>query len=109
MIVSTVTKLELINHVHTVCAVSMKQAKSIVEKFFAEISAGLKRDKIVKLSGFGNFVVRSKSARPGRNPRTGEMVMVTARNVVTFKTGTIFRKLVREHTDNSDKNKDEGA
>ncbi len=62
-------------------------AKLLVELFFDEIRNALIEGKHVKLSGFGNYVLRDKSARPGRNPRTGEEVVVNARRVVTFKPG----------------------
>lgn len=62
-------------------------AKEIVELFFEEIRQALERGQHVKLSGFGNFTLRDKSQRPGRNPKTGEEIPVQARRVVTFKPG----------------------
>lgn len=62
-------------------------AKDIVEQFFEEIRFALENGQHVKLSGFGNFTLRDKPERPGRNPKTGEDIPVAARRVVTFKSG----------------------
>ena len=62
-----------------------REAKEIVELFFEKIREGLESGKTVKLSGFGGFGVRDKRQRPGRNPKTGEAIPVSARRVVTFK------------------------
>ena len=61
-----------------------REAKDMVETFFEEISAALIRGESVKLSGFGNFQLRDKQQRPGRNPKTGEEIPISARRVVTF-------------------------
>jgi integration host factor subunit alpha len=61
-----------------------REAKDMVETFFEEISAALVRGESVKLSGFGNFLLRDKPQRPGRNPKTGEEIPISARRVVTF-------------------------
>ena len=66
---------------------SRPDAKILVEKFFEVIRTHLSQGQSVKLSGFGNFILRDKSERPGRNPKTGEAIPVTARRVVTFKPG----------------------
>lgn len=68
-------------------ALSKPDAKAIVEQFFEEIRYSLEHGDHVKLSGFGNFNLRDKPQRPGRNPKTGEDVPVSARRVVTFKPG----------------------
>ncbi len=68
------------------------QALSITNDFFDLIKGSLAKGEEVKLSGFGNFIVREKSARPGRNPKTGEQVMISARKVVTFKAGPKLKK-----------------
>ncbi|UOA08440.1 integration host factor subunit alpha [Methylobacter sp. S3L5C] len=60
-------------------------AKDLVELFFEEIKTTLERAESVKISGFGKFELRDKVARPGRNPKTGEDMSITARRVVTFK------------------------
>lgn len=67
--------------------INKQDAKFLVECFFEELRLNLETGKHVKLSGFGNFILRDKSQRPGRNPKTGEEIPVAARRVVTFKTG----------------------
>ncbi len=62
-------------------------SKLLVEEFFELIRTSLAHGHSVKLSGFGNFILRDKTERPGRNPKTGEVIPVTARRVVTFKPG----------------------
>ncbi|MBT6142191.1 MAG: integration host factor subunit alpha, partial [Gammaproteobacteria bacterium] len=62
-------------------------ALALTNQFFDQIIETLKTGEEIKLSSFGNFVVREKTARPGRNPKTGEEVMISARKVVTFKAG----------------------
>lgn len=71
-----------------------KDAKDLVDEFFEEIKLALGRGDSVKLSGFGNFDLRDKSERPGRNPKTGEEIPITARRVVTFKSGQKLKALV---------------
>jgi len=71
-----------------------KDAKDLVDEFFEEIKLALGRGESVKLSGFGNFDLRDKSERPGRNPKTGEEIPITARRVVTFKSGQKLKALV---------------
>lgn len=64
-----------------------REAKELVEQFFEEIRNTLASGDDVKLSGFGNFVLRTKNQRPGRNPKTGEEIPISARRVVTFRPG----------------------
>jgi integration host factor subunit alpha len=66
---------------------SKNLAKELVEHFFEELRYALEHGQHVKLSGFGNFTLRDKPERPGRNPKTGEEIPVVARRVVTFKPG----------------------
>lgn len=66
---------------------SKSDAKELVEHFFEDIKEGLEDGQHVKLSGFGNFILRDKGSRPGRNPKTGEEIPVQERRVVTFKSG----------------------
>lgn len=68
-------------------ALSKPVAKELVEHFFEELRYALEHGQHVKLSGFGNFTLRDKPQRPGRNPKTGEEIPVVARRVVTFKPG----------------------
>ena len=81
----TVTKLELANTLFDELGLNKREAKEFVELFFEEIRTALESGDSVKFSGFGSFSVRDKPQRPGRNPRTGEEVPVSARRVVTYK------------------------
>ena len=74
-----------------------QEAKSLVDIFFEEIRVALEKGHHVKLSGFGNFDLRIKSERPGRNPKTGEEIPITARRVVTFKPGHKLRERVESY------------
>ncbi len=84
---SALTKAELADRLFDELGLNKREAKEIVELFFSEISACLERNEQVKLSGFGNFDLREKGERPGRNPKTGEEIPITARRVVTFRPG----------------------
>lgn len=90
------TKIEITDNLVEKCGLDKRDAKLLVEQFFEEIRLCLEKGEEVKLSGFGNFSVRDKKARPGRNPKTGEDVSVSARRVVIFKAGQKFRDRV-EH------------
>ena len=81
----TVTKMELANILFDELGLNKREAKEFVELFFEEIRTVLESGDSVKFSGFGSFSVRDKPQRPGRNPRTGEEVPVSARRVVTYK------------------------
>ena len=81
---TTLTKAELAEMLFDQVGLNKREAKDMVETFFDEISAALVRGESVKLSGFGNFLLRDKPQRPGRNPKTGEAIPISARRVVTF-------------------------
>lgn len=91
------TKAELSEYLVEKLGVSKREAKDLVELFFEEIRAALENGEPVKLSGFGNFELRDKKQRPGRNPKTGEEVPVSARRVVTFRAGQKLKRRVDEH------------
>ena len=74
-----------------------REAKEIVEMFFEEIRAALESGSQVKLSGFGNFALRDKNQRPGRNPKTGEEIPISARRVVTFRPGQKLKARVEAY------------
>jgi len=76
---------------------SKPMAKDLVELFFEEIKANLEHAESVKLSGFGKFELRDKTGRPGRNPKTGEEIPITARRVVTFRTGQKLKARVEAY------------
>lgn len=81
---NTLTKAELAELLFERVGLNKREAKDIVDTFFEEIRESLAKGDSVKLSGFGNFQVRDKPARPGRNPKTGEVIPISARRVVTF-------------------------
>jgi integration host factor subunit alpha len=74
-----------------------REAKEIVEMFFDEIRRSLERNEQVKLSGYGNFELRDKGQRPGRNPKTGEEIPISARRVVTFRPGQKLKARVEAY------------
>ncbi|WP_372610000.1 integration host factor subunit alpha [Halomonas sp.] len=90
------TKAELADHLHDELGLSKREAKSMVEAFFEEIRACLRENEQVKLSGFGNFDLRDKRERPGRNPKTGEEIPISARRVVTFRPGQKLKSQVED-------------
>ncbi len=81
------TKADIAEHLFTQLGMSKREAKELVEAFFEEIRMSLERGEQVKISGFGNFDLREKNQRPGRNPKTGEDIPISARRVVTFRPG----------------------
>ncbi|WP_376867137.1 integration host factor subunit alpha [Aeromonas veronii] len=81
------TKADIAEHLFTQLGMSKREAKDMVEAFFEEIRQALERGERVKISGFGNFDLREKNQRPGRNPKTGEDIPISARRVVTFRPG----------------------
>ncbi len=83
----TLTKANLAERLFDDLGLNKREAKEMVELFFEEIKSSLENGRQVKLSGFGNFDLRDKSERPGRNPKTGEDIPVSARRVVTFRPG----------------------
>ncbi len=83
----TLTKAELANELQEKLKLTKLTAKEIVDQVFEEIRHHLEQGTAVRLSSFGNFELRDKAARPGRNPKTGEPKIIKARRVVTFKAG----------------------
>lgn len=81
----TLTKIEIVENLVEQLGLDKHLAKELVEQFFEEIRVALENGNEVKLSGFGNFQLREKKSRPGRNPKTGEAIPVSARRVVAFK------------------------
>lgn len=88
------TKAELAEVLFEKQGISKQEAKTLVEDFFEEIRSALESGEQVKLSGFGNFELRNKGQRPGRNPKTGEDIPIKARRVVSFKPGQKFKSRV---------------
>lgn len=93
----TLTKAELAELLFEQVGLNKREAKDMVETFFGEIRDALERGEAVKLSGFGNFQLRDKPQRPGRNPKTGEAIPISARRVVTFHASQKLKALVDSH------------
>jgi len=92
----TLTKAELADLLFERVGLNKREAKDMVETFFEEIRDALERGDMVKLSGFGNFQVRNKPQRPGRNPKTGEEIPIAARRVVTFHASQKLKSMVEQ-------------
>ena len=88
------TKADIVSEVYEKVGLSKKEATDIVETVLDTIKETLKAGETVKVAGFGNFVIRDKGSRKGRNPKTGENIEITPRKVVTFKPSMIFKEFV---------------
>ncbi|MEY2908036.1 MAG: hypothetical protein RLZZ602_559 [Pseudomonadota bacterium] len=91
------TKSEMAEKLFEELGLNKREAKELVEQFFEEIRICLENNEQVKLSGFGNFDLRDKRERPGRNPKTGEEIPISARRVVTFRPGQKLKARVDEN------------
>jgi integration host factor subunit alpha len=87
-------KADIANEIYEKLGISKKEAADIFETTLNAIKEVLKKGETVKIAGFGNFIVRSKRARKGRNPKTGEEIGITPRKVVTFRPSQVFKKFV---------------
>lgn len=90
------TKAEIVEQIYERVGFSKKESADLVEKVFEIIKETLERGEKVKISGFGNFVVREKNARKGRNPQTGEEILLEARRVLTFKPSLVLKNLLND-------------
>lgn len=91
------TKADLANRLYEEVGLNKREAKEFVDAWFEAIREALESGENVKLSGFGNFQLRDKNERPGRNPKTGEEIPISARRVVTFKPGQKLRGRVEAY------------
>lgn len=91
------TKAEMAENLYEELGLNKREAKELVEVFFEEVRLALEDGEEVKLSGFGNFILRNKNQRPGRNPKTGEEIPISARRVVTFRPGQKLKARVEEY------------
>ena len=96
------TKFDIVKNLNDEIGLNKREAKELVDSFFDNIKRLLSQGQEIKLSGFGNFQLKNKSSRPGRNPRTGDDVEITARRVVTFKSGQKLKESVNTLTNESD-------
>jgi integration host factor subunit alpha len=91
---STVTKADIVEKVYETIGFSKKEASELVELVFNELKKTLQNGEKVKISGFGNFIVRGKSERIGRNPQTGEQIKISARRVLTFRPSQVLKAML---------------
>lgn len=94
---TALTKAQMADRLFEELGLNKREAKEIVEMFFDELRRSLERNEQVKLSGFGNFELREKGERPGRNPKTGEEIPISARRVVTFRPGQKLKARVEAY------------
>ena len=93
------TKKDLVNFVYMQIGFSKQIAEHLIEEFFSLITYNLKKEKKIKLSKFGTFVVKMKKSRIGRNPKTKEKKIISERNVVLFKPSKEFKELINLKSD----------
>jgi integration host factor subunit alpha len=91
------TKADMAERLYEELGLNKREAKELVELFFEEVRGALESGDQVKLSGFGNFDLRNKNERPGRNPKTGEEIPISARRVVTFRPGQKLKARVEAY------------
>lgn len=92
-----IKKADFAEQLFDVVGLNKRDAKDMVELFFEEIKETLEQGKPVKISGLGKFELRDKVSRPGRNPKTGEDIPITARRVVTFRSGQKLKVRVEDY------------
>jgi integration host factor subunit alpha len=93
----SLTKADIANRLFEEVGLNKREAKEFVDAYFEAIRCALEGGENVKLSGFGNFQLREKNQRPGRNPKTGEEIPISARRVVTFRPGQKLRARVEAY------------
>ena len=98
----SLTKASIANRLFEEVGLNKREAKEFVDSYFEAIRQSLENGDNIKLSGFGNFQLRDKAERPGRNPKTGEEIPITARRVVTFRPGQKLRARVEAYAGSGD-------
>jgi len=98
----TMTKADIVEIIREKIGLGIKESREIVEQVFEIIQETLKSGEKVKISGFGNFNVRAKRPRKGRNPQTGEELVISGRTVVTFKPSYVLRKALNQEVSSSE-------
>lgn len=98
----SLTKADIADRLFDEVGLNKREAKEFVDAYFEMIRGALENGKNVKLSGFGNFQLREKNQRPGRNPKTGEEIPISARRVVTFRPGQKLRARVEAYVEPGD-------
>ncbi len=106
---STVTKADIVERVYQKIGFSKKESSELVELVFSSLKNTLEKGEKVKISGFGNFIVREKRERVGRNPQTGDQIKISARRVLTFRPSQVLKALLNgEDTAGLSDDDDEG-
>ena len=98
----SLTKADMADRLFNEVGLNKREAKEFVDAYFETIRQALENGENVKLSGFGNFQLREKNQRPGRNPKTGEEIPISARRVVTFRPGQKLRARVEAYVESGD-------
>jgi integration host factor subunit alpha len=98
----SLTKADIADQLFDEVGLNKREAKEFVDSFFEAVRTSLEEGENVKLSGFGNFQLREKNQRPGRNPKTGEEIPISARRVVTFRPGQKLRARVEAYVGSGD-------
>jgi len=98
----SLTKADIADRLFNEVGLNKREAKEFVDSYFEIIRQALESGENVKLSGFGNFQLREKNQRPGRNPKTGEEIPISARRVVTFRPGQKLRARVEAYVESGD-------
>lgn len=93
------TKADLVEIVYEKGGLSKKESQDIVESLFDTIKSNLRNGEKIKISGFGNFTLRDKRTRKGRNPQTGDDIQISARRVLTFRPSQILKSYINEKKD----------
>ncbi len=88
------TKADIVNSLYEKLGLSKKETANIVEVVLETVKDNLEKGQKIKIAGFGNFIVRQKTSRKGRNPKTGDEIEISRRKVVTFKPSQLLRKAV---------------
>ncbi len=88
------TKADIVERIYEKVGFSKKEATDVVEAVFEIIKAHLERGEKIKISGFGNFVLNTKRPRKGRNPQTGEEIVISGRRVLSFKPSPVLKKAI---------------
>ena len=105
---ASLTKADMAERLFEELGLNKREAKELVDLFFEEVRNALESGVSVKLSGFGNFTLRDKNQRPGRNPKTGEEIPITARRVVTFRPGQKLKARVEAYAGSEQNTKSSG-
>jgi integration host factor subunit alpha len=98
----TMTKADIVERIYEQVGLSKKDATEVVERIFEILKQRLEQGQKVKISGFGNFVVHEKRPRKGRNPQTGEDIVISGRKVLTFKASQVLKKTMNPEAGNGE-------